>query len=508
VLQQIAEEYQGFRQPGIRLSEPLVPSIASHRSELLLARLYAIHLFDKAHITMLTEEGLISLEHGVANLRALREMEAQGVEKVRLEVGGGMHSGEQYLIRKLGEDVGGRIHLGRSSGDLGAVSTRIYIRDNLLATMEAVNRLRRVLIDLAQKHIETVMPGYTHGQHAQPTTLGHYLLSWVSALERDFDRLHLVFEHTNQSPAGAAIMTGADFALNRERVAEFLGFAGVERNTIDAILAYDSLFEAASALAILYMNLARWADDFMLWSTSEFGMIDVPDRYCGTSSIMMQKKNVYLTQWIKGAASDAVGGLMTTLMVDKAPTGLPIIEHQYSRDAVTRTFDNLKRDLGLLAEMLPDLQVNEALMLERAGAYWAQATDVAGMLVREYDLAWRTAHQIVGILVRLSYERGIPPKEVTPELLDEASVLYMGKPIGVTAEQLASALDPAACVERRTLYGGPAPSAVKARLPEYEEALSGDERVVSEAQAQVQRGLAKLEQAIDALIARAGGAQE
>ena len=500
MLQQSHPQYNGFREPGIRLNEPLLPSIVSHRSDIELPRLYAIHLFDKAHTTMLIECGLISRKDGKAILQALRDMESNGVENTRLETGGGMHSGEKYLIRRLGEQVGGCIHLGRSSGDLGEVSTRIYIRDNLIKTLDGINKLRSTLIMIAKDHLDTVMPGYTHGQHAQPTTYGHYLLSCVATLERDFDRLWLAFEHNNTSPAGAAILTGSDFLLDRQSVATFLGFSGVEKNTIDAILSYDALFETVSTQAILHMNLARWAEDIMLWSSSEFGFLDVPDRFCGTSSIMMQKKNVYITQWVKGAAAETVGGLVTTLMADRAPTGLPILEHQYSRSAMTRSFDSLQRDLNLLTQLYPELKVEKNKMLESAGAQWAQATDVAGMLVREKGISWRTAHQIVGILVRLACERNIRPQEATVELLDEASSLYWGKPVNLDPSDLKEALDPALCVNRRLLYGGPARKEVLERMQEYEQLLSADENILEEARMNIEKGLATLENIIDRIL--------
>lgn len=295
-------------------------------------------------------------------------------------------------------------------------------------------------------------------------------------------------------------MTGSDFSLNRHRVAELLGFGGVEKNTFDAHLSPDVLFATMCPLAILHMNLSRWADDLLLWSTSEFGMIDVPDRFCSTSSIMMQKKNFSAPQWIKGAAADTVGGLMTSLMVDKSPTGFSVLEHHSTKAAITQSFENLLRDIGWLVEIMPELQVNRELMRERAGACWAQATDVAGMLVREKDLPWRTAHQIVGILVRLSYERGLGPDQATPELLDEASEAYMGEPIGLSKDKMLAALDPVAAVNRRTLYGGPAPTEVRERLLEYEDSLTDDRALVDQAQRRIEEGLAKLQRAIDDLL--------
>lgn len=502
MLKQDSSTYRGFRTAGIRLREELVPSLVSHRSDKIKDQLYTIHMFDKAHITMLTEKGFIPREDGRRLLIELRRMDEEGTsDEIRLTHGGGMHSGEQYLIRVLGEEVGGRMHLGRSSGDLGEVSTRIYVRDGLLQVMESILRFRETLIDIGEKHAATIMPGYTHAQHAQPTTYGHMILSWASVLERDMDRLRLCFTHMNRSPAGAAILTGSDFELDRHRVGALLGFDGVEKNTFDAILCHDNLFETASTLATLHMNLGRWCEDLMLYNTSEFGMIDFPDRFCGTSSIMMQKKNAYAPQYVKGAAAESVGGLMTAYLVEKDPTSIPILDRAYSREAIGRSLRNIVRDIGWMNEFMPELDLRTDLMKERAGMFWAQATDVAGALVREKGMNWRSAHQIVGILVRLCEERGIAPLETTVELLDEAAMLYHEKPAGLDEKVLRTALDPTLAVHRRTLYGGPAPSEVAARLEEYRSILAADRARFEAQRKSVEDGRKLLEEAIDAIIA-------
>lgn len=501
MLKQDSANYKGFRNPGIRLSEPIVPSLESHRSDLIRDELYGIHAFDKAHLVMLVEEGLIPRADGVACLRQLRVMETEGLEDLRVKHGGGMHSGEQYLIRMLGEEVGGRMHLGRSSGDLGEIGTRIFARDRLLSVVDAVLAFRRTLIDVAGEHLETVMPGYTHAQHAQPTTWGHMLLSWVAVLERDTERLLLAFDQMNRSPAGAAILTGSDFPLNRHRVAELLGFGAVEKNTFDAILSHDNLFTALSALSILHMNLARWADDLMLFNTSEFGMVEFPDRFCGTSSIMMQKKNAYAPQFIKGAAAETVGALMSSFLVEKNPTSIPILDRAVTREALKKSLSKTVRDLDWMREFMPVLNLSHDLMRERAGMYWAQATEIAGALVREQGLPWRTAHQIVGIMVRICEDRHIAPKAVTPALINEAAVLYMDKPVRLSEAALKEALDPEAAVRKRTLYGGPAPSEVRKRLAEYETVLANDRARLASARAPVDSGKVRLEAAIDKLLA-------
>jgi argininosuccinate lyase len=498
---QTAEEYRGYRTAGIRMMEEMAPSAQSHRTGLVAKTLYAIHRFDKAHLVMLIEENLIPREDGIVMLRGLREMEEIGVAKARTESGGGMHSGEYFLIRRVGEEIGGRLHLARSSGDLSKVGRRIYSRDQLLLLIERINVFRSALLATAEKHLETVMPGYTHGQAAQPTTYGHQLLALELALGRDVARARAAFERVNLSPAGAVIMTGSNFPLNRHRTAELLGFDAPEINTFDAIQAHDDGLEIAAVLAIHGHTMTRINEDLMLWSTNEFGMIDVPDRFCGTSSIMMQKKNPQATQEIKGAGADAVGALMTAFMVEKGPTGMAVIDRRYASNGTERAFEFALRDLDWMIEMVPQLIVDTELMAQRAGAFWAQATDVAGALVSELGMNWRSAHQIVGILVRYTHERNLTPQQVTNELLAEAAVEYMGEPVRLSEDALLAALDPEHFVRTRTLFGGPAPDEAQRRLPEYHVRLTADQGWIAERQQRQADAERMLEEAVDALIA-------
>lgn len=504
MLKQPSGEYRGFRTAGIRLREEMLPQLTRLYAGRTQPMLLAIHAFDKAHAVMLVEEGLLSREAGAAILRALRQMEKEGVVETRARVGGGLHSGEQYLIRALGEEVGGRLHLARSSGDLSSVGINTLQRERLLALLRAVNRLRRVLLDLARAHTGTILPGYSFGQHAQPMTLAHLWLSWAATLARDFERLHGAYRRVNVSPAGAAIMVGSDFPVNRARTAELLGFDGVHENCADAILeltADDSL-EVPMAVAVLYHSMAKWADDLILWSTSEFGFVDIPDRFCNTSSIMMQKKNVIGPAEVKGASAEALGCVVTAYHALKGSTGLPITERYYALEMLWRVADNCVRDLGWFCELLPALDIRVEHMREQAWRRWATATDLAGALVRARDLPWRTAHQIVGILVRLCEERGLGPADVTPALLDEAACAYHGVPAGLDAPAIRDALDPVRFVAARTLRGGPAPSesARQARL--FDEALTADERTVATIEARLAGAAAKLEAAVDTIIGR------
>ena len=296
-------------------------------------------------------------------------------------------------------------------------------------------------------------------------------------------------------------MTGSDFPLNRHRTSELLGFDRPIRNTFDAIQTGDVSLEVFCFLAILNNSVGRWADDIVLWSTSEFNMVDIPDRFCGTSSIMMQKKNPYGPQYVKGMASLSLGALVVGFHVDKGPTGVPALERQYAGELLWRLFDDTVRDLKWWGQLMPEIHWNSALMRRRAGEFWAQATDIAGALVRDKKLPWRTAHQIVGILVRYGYERGFGPHDVTPALLDEAAVEYMGEPVHLSAESLRRALDPEHFVKSRTLHGGPAPEEARRQIEEFRATLARDNAELEGARRRLDEARAKLEAAVDAVLA-------
>ena len=499
--QQVSANYRGYRTAGIRLSEELLPHLAD-RPEALDQIIQPIHDFDKAHLVMLVEEKLIDRDAGIAMLLALREMEKRGVEATRNETGGGIHSGEQYLIRKLGEDVGGRIHLGRSSGDLDEIGRRMAFRRHLLELFPLLLQFRQTLLRLADEHAETVMPAYTHGQNGQTSTFGHWLSMWAMVFARDYDRLRSFYERVNVSPAGAAIMTGSDFPLNRARTAELLGFSRAIPHTMDAILSHDLELECGAVLAILGSDLGRMGDDLMLWASTEFAMIDVPDRYCVTSSIMMQKKNPAAPQEMKALAAESVGAAMLTFVLEKGPTGLPILERRTAERAFWSVFSSAKQCIGDADDLISALIVDKERMRSLAGAFWAQGTDLAGALVREKNLPWRTAHQIVGILIRHCVERRIMPFDVDSAMLDEAAVEYMDKPVGLSAQAIRNALDPVHGVSLRTLFGGPAPSSARRELAGFQKQLESDEEWLRDARSHLANAAKTLEASIDAIVKR------
>ncbi|MFT3820936.1 MAG: argininosuccinate lyase [Rubrivivax sp.] len=488
--------YQGFRGVGTRLTEAPLPHVEFHKAGLLGESVDGIHAFDKAHALMLSETGINTPEVGRAILGAFLEMERAGMAEAREQAGGGMHSGEHYLIRTRGEEIGGRLHLGRSSGDLIEVARRFTFRRHVHAMLAALCDTRAGLLELAARHLDTVMPGYTHGQHAQPTTFAHWATLFEAVFARDTARLLSFHQRLNQSPAGAAIMTGSDFPLDRHRVSELLGFDQPLPHTWDAIMSHDLEMEYAGVLAVLAQNLGRIADDLFLWSTMEFAMIELPDRYCGTSSIMPQKKNPDGLEDIKSVAARALGVVVTVMAAEKGPTGFPIMERRNSQAILW----DLGRDLGLrldtMAPLLRDMHVKTDRMRALSGANWAQVTDLAGALVQHAGMDWRSAHQVVAVLVRRCVAAGRRPDEANPADLDAAAVEFGIAAPGLDAALFADAMDPRRFVERRVIHGGPAPAAVEREMRAAAARLAADRERSTALQAQVAAALERLDQAV------------
>jgi argininosuccinate lyase len=484
-----------YRKAGARLKEDADPSQIAHKVgsvERTQPLLHAYHMFDKAHVVMLTEEGLIPKSDGKAILRAFREMEDQGGGRVRSESGHGLFSGEAYLIEKLGEEIGGKIHLGRSSGDLNSVSARIGIREKILSVMEADLQCREAYLTLAETHLETVLPTYTMMQQAQIGTFAHYLVAWALPLERDFERLAGAFDRTNISSAGAGIGTGSDFPLNRSRTAELLGFAGVCENTRDANLGRDYALESLSAIAILMVNVAWATDTVYLFCSNEFDFVEIADRYCGSSSIMPQKKNPHSLMEVAETASQLSGALGAMITNARSISG--------SIKSALANFDKTTAALRLWAGIISTLTVNKEIMRRRTLDFWALATDLAGAIVRERNLPWRTAHQIIAILVRKAMEQGKKPLEIDSSFLDQAACEYLGRPIDLGNRRIREVLDPLRAVKARTLIGGTAPSEVKRQIETCLGCLRKDTEALARKKRSLAEAAARLERAIDAII--------
>jgi len=261
---------------------------------------------DLAHTVMLSEQGIISKEDGSKILSGLLRIRDEGMEKLDFSYEDIHISLESRLIDMVGEDVGGRMHSGRSRNDEVATCIRLALREDLAGLLEEIYALRNTLITLAEKHINTLMPGFTHLQHAQPTTFAHHLCAHEAALGRDFDRTLDAFSRVNLCPLGAAAFASTGFNLNRKRTQELLGFGSLLENSMDAVSSRDFLIECASVFTNLMINLSRMAEELVIWSSSEFSFIELDDMYASTSSIMPQKKNPDTAELMRGKTGVAV----------------------------------------------------------------------------------------------------------------------------------------------------------------------------------------------------------
>ena len=450
-----------------RLKEPLAQEICEHIYGPRLARDFAKqfeHLTDvnQAHLLMLRRTGLISQETARSLASGLMQMEAEGPDAVELDPAkeDPYFNYEARLMSVTGRDVGGRLHMARSRNDIGATIDRMRARGIVLDAIEAVGRVRRAALNGAGTHASVVMPGYTHLQPAQPITFGFYLSGVAQALGRDMDRLRDALDRVDVLPLGAGALAGTRFPIDRSVTAAALGFGSLVGNTLDAVASRDFAWEAMSAMAIVALTWGRVAQDFHVWSTPEFALVSFPDRVASTSSIMPQKKNPAVLEYLRGKSSHVIGLLTTSLIAVK---GTHFSHAGDSSRESMRSFwecaEETLRCLSLFELIVSTVEPRTATMLQRVRYDFSVATDLADGLVAEAGMSFRDAHHVVGGLVRLALDSGKSAGELTSEMLDRAAVDVIGTAVKWPEERLRKYLDPIESVNARR-NGGPAPEEV------------------------------------------------
>ncbi len=417
-----------------------------------------------AHARMLARQGIISGDDAdkiIAGLQEIAsEIEAgkfrfrQDLEDIHMNI-------EAALIKKIGTS-GGKLHTARSRNDQVALDLRLYLRAEVEGFIKTIKKLQRVLLRLAQRHADTIMPGYTHLQRAQPVTLGHHILAYVEMLQRDRERLQDALKRINTLPLGACALAGTTLPIDRAYVARLLRFKRIADNSMDAVSDRDFALEFLSIGSILMLHLSRMAEELVLWSTEEFSFIELPDAFTTGSSIMPQKKNPDVAELIRGKVGSVYGALISLLTTMKA---LPLA---YNRDMqedklpVFDTVDTLNSVLTILAEMLPRVRFNKKRMKETAAAGYSLATDLAEYLVGK-DLPFRDAHEVTGRIVRHAIERGSELHELTLDEFKGFSPL-----IGADIFEL---LTIEKAVKRRNSRGGTSPDEVRRQIDRLRKAL-------------------------------------
>ncbi len=361
-----------------------------------------------AHARMLGRVGVLTEAEAEAIVTGLAQIR-QEIAEERLPFVDALEDIHMHVESRLTEiigEVGKKLHTGRSRNDQVATDLRLYTRGCLDELVQGLQHLQYVFIDLAEREVETILPGLTHMQVAQPVSFGHHCMAYVEMFHRDTQRLLDARRRVNVLPLGAAALAGTTFPIDRWDVARQLGFEAVAENSLDAVSDRDFVMEVLSDLAILAVHLSRLAEELILWMSAPFGFIDLPDGFCTGSSIMPQKKNPDVAEIIRGKSGRVIGDLVAILVLMK---GQPLAynrDNQEDKETLFDALDQMRASVEIMGRMLPGLQTRPDVMRAQAERGFATATDLADYLVRK-GLPFRDAHAVVGRAVRLAQERNI-----------------------------------------------------------------------------------------------------
>ena len=404
-----------------------------------------------AHVGVLTEEECRQI---VAGLEAIRgEIErgeftwSTALEDVHMNI-------EARLTERIG-DVGKKLHTGRSRNDQVATDIRLYLRDEIRELARELRRLQEGLLGLAEAEAETIMPGFTHLQTAQPVTFGHHMLAWLEMLMRDQARLQEAYTRVNVMPLGAAALAGTTYPVDREFTARELGFDAICENSLDAVSDRDFAIDLLATCSTLMMHLSRFSEELVLWSSAQFDFVDLGDSFCTGSSIMPQKKNPDVPELVRGKTGRIYGHLMSLLTLMKSQPLAYNKDNQEDKEPLFDTLDNVKGCLRLFADMMPQITVKRDNMREAARRGFSTATDLADYLVRK-GVPFRDAHEIVGKAVRYGIDND---KDLSEMSLDELRTFS-----DAIAEDVFGVLTLEGSVAARDHLGGTAPNQVRAAV--------------------------------------------
>jgi argininosuccinate lyase len=404
-----------------------------------------------AHVGVLNQTELAAIERGLQDILADIERGDFAwlveLEDVHMNI-------EARLTERIGE-AGKKLHTGRSRNDQVATDLRLYLRHEIDAIDAGLQALQQVLLDLAEREADTIMPGFTHLQVAQPVTFGHHLLAWFEMLQRDRGRLRDCRRRVNVMPLGAAALAGTSYPIDRAYTAQLLGFDAAAANSLDAVSDRDFAIEFAAAAALLMVHLSRFSEELILWSSAQFAFVELSDGYCTGSSIMPQKKNPDMPELVRGKSGRTTGNLVALLTLMK---GQPLAynkDNQEDKEPLFDSVDTVKACLQIFAGMLPDMQVRRDRMAQSARLGYSTATDLADYLVRK-GIAFRDAHEIVGKTVRYAIDRG---KELAALSLDELRTFS-----AAIGEDVHAVLTVEGSVAARNHPGGTAPAQVRAAI--------------------------------------------
>ena len=452
---------------GGRFSEPTDAFVQRFTASEAFDRRLAVYDIagSRAHADMLAATGVLTADENAAI--------QQGLQDVLAEIEAGrfvwsvaredVHMNIEARLTELIGDVGKKLHTGRSRNDQVATDLRLYLRAELDHCRAELTRLQLGIVTLAAQHAETVMPGFTHLQVAQPVTLGHHLMAWYEMLERDDSRLMDCRKRLNASPLGAAALAGTTFPIDRDATAAALGFDGPTSNSLDSVADRDFAIEFCATAALLMNHLSRISEELILWTSAQFGFINLPDRFCTGSSIMPQKKNPDVPELVRGKSGRATGNLVALLTLMKAQPLAYNKDNQEDKEALFDTVETLKDCLRAFADMIPAMEANEQAMRQAALAGFSTATDLADYLVR-VGVPFRDAHEVVGKAVAHCVAADCDLADLTLESLQDFHPDIAADVFDVLT------LD--GSVAARDHFGGTAPAQVRQAVEAAKAALS------------------------------------
>ena len=410
-----------------------------------------------AHSKMLSKQGIISKEDEEKIIDGLTEI-LEDIELGKLEFDLEAEDVHMFVEAKLTEkisDSGKKVHTARSRNDQVALDLKMYVKDEIITLKELVKNLIDSLVKKAEENLETVMPGYTHLQRAQPVTFAHHLMAYTQMLKRDYIRLENTYNLMDTSPIGSCALAGTSYNLDREYEKELLGFKAVTENSLDGVSDRDYIIELASNLSIIMMHLSRFSEEVILWCSHEFKFIELDDSFSTGSSIMPQKKNPDICELVRGKTGRVYGSLTTLLTMMK---GLPLAynkDMQEDKEATFDMIDTVKNCLYILVPMIDTMVVLKDNMKKAAGKGFINATDAADFLV-EKGMAFRDAYKVIGALVAYSIDKDKTLEELSLEEYKSFSEKFDDK--------IYEKIDLINCLKTRKVYGGSAPEAVKIQI--------------------------------------------
>lgn len=368
---------------------------------------------------------------------------------------------EALLIDRIG-DTGKKLHTGRSRNDQVALDLRMYLKEEIKSIKEILIELEEEILNLAKNNTETILPGYTHLQRAQPTTFAHYVMAYFQMFRRDLERLKDCYKRTDVMPLGSGALAGTTYPLDREYVAEQLDFSKITENSMDGVSDRDFVIELASCLSMVMMHLSRFSEELILWSSAEFNFVEMDDAYSTGSSIMPQKKNPDVAELVRGKTGRVYGSLITLLTVMK---GLPLAynkDMQEDKEAIFDACDTVKMCIPVFTKMISTMKINKTVMYRAAQGGFANATDAADYLVKK-GMPFRSAHEVIGKMVSYCISNN--------KSLDELSKDELKSFSDIIEDDYYKAINLETCVKGRAIPGGPAKPAVLVSISEGEKFL-------------------------------------